>query len=101
MTKGPRGEKRPADAIGARHRTMLAIEALLEGQHQALTQKAIDKAHEGDTVALRLRLDRLAPPRKDSPISVELPAVRSAADAVKATAGVLAAVAAGSTAEQA
>ena len=33
---------------GARHKTTLAIEALLEGQHEALTQKAIDLALAGD-----------------------------------------------------
>ena len=80
---------------GARHRTTLAIEALLEGQHAALTQKAIDKALEGDTVALRLCLDRLAPPRKDAPLTLDLPPVRSAQDAVEASAAVLAALAAG------
>lgn len=80
---------------GARHRTTLAIEALLEGQHDALTQKAISMALGGDTVALRLCLDRIAPPRKDAPISINLPSVRSAADAVEASAAVLAAVAGG------
>lgn len=80
---------------GARHRTTLAIEALLDGQHTALTQKAIDKALEGDTVALRLCLDRLAPPRKDAPITLDLPPVRSAQDAVEASAAVLAALANG------
>ncbi len=80
---------------GARHRTTLAIEVLLEGQHAALTQKAIEKALEGDTVALRLCLDRLAPPRKDVPISIDLPPVTSAADAVLASSAVLASVAAG------
>lgn len=80
---------------GARHRTTLAVEALLEGQHAALTQKAIDKALEGDTVALRLCLDRIAPARKDAPITLDLPPVRSAQDAVDASAAVLAALAAG------
>lgn len=80
---------------GARHRTTLAIEALLDGEHEALTRKAIDLALAGDGPALRLCLDRLAPPRKDSPIMVELPSVKSAQDAVSASAGVLAAVAAG------
>ncbi|MBW6528720.1 hypothetical protein KZ813_17905 [Sphingomonas sp. RHCKR7] len=80
---------------GSRHRTTLAIEALLEGQHEALTQKAIEKALEGDTVALRLCLDRLAPPRKDAPISFDLPTVTTVADAVTASSSVLAAVAAG------
>jgi multidrug efflux pump subunit AcrA (membrane-fusion protein) len=80
---------------GARHKVTRAVEALLEGQHEKLTQKAIDKALEGDTVALRLCLDRIAPPRKDAPVSIALPIVRSAADAVEASAVLLAAVAAG------
>ena len=80
---------------GARHKTTLAIEALLEGQHEALTQKAISMALAGDTVALRLCLDRIAPARKDSAVSIELPTVRTAAEAVEASATVLAAVAAG------
>jgi hypothetical protein len=85
----------PGKPKGARSRVTIAIEALLEGQHEALTKAAIDKALEGDTVALRLCLDRLAPARRDSPISIDLPAVHSAADTVGASAAVLAAVAAG------
>lgn len=73
----------------------MAIEALLEGQHEALTQAAIGKALEGDTVALRLCLDRLAPPRKDAPISIQLPPVKSADDTVAASTAVLAAMSSG------
>lgn len=80
---------------GARHKVTRAVEALLEGQHAALTQKAIDKALEGDGMALRLCLDRIAPPRKDSPLSFALPPIKSAADTVQASASLLAAVAAG------
>lgn len=80
---------------GSRHKTTLAIEELMGNEHEALTRAAIDKAKEGDVTALRLCLDRLAPPRKDSPVSIALPAVRNAADAVEASAAVLAAVAAG------
>jgi len=85
----------PGRRPGARHKVTLAVEALLEGQHEALTQKAIDKALEGDSTALRLCLDRIAPARKDAPISFELPPVKSAADAVEASAAVLVAVAGG------
>lgn len=81
--------------VGTRHRVTRDIEALLEGQHEALTKKAIEKGLEGDITALRLCLDRLAPPRKDAPISVDLPPVKSAADAVEASAALLAAVASG------
>lgn len=85
----------PGRPKGARNRTTLAIEALLDGQHEALTQAAIHKALEGDTAALRLCLDRLAPPRKDAPISFELPSISSAADTVTASSALLGAVAAG------
>jgi hypothetical protein len=80
---------------GARNKTTLAIEALLEGQHEALTQAAIGKALEGDTAALRLCLDRIAPARKDAPISFALPPIKSASDTVQASSSLLEAVAAG------
>ena len=71
------------------------MEALLEGQHAALTQKAIDKALEGDGMALRLCLDRIAPLRKDSPLTFALPPILTAADTVQASASLLTAVAVG------
>lgn len=80
---------------GARHRTTLAIEALLEGEHEKLTRKAIEKALEGDVVALRLCLDRVAPARKDAPIAFDMPKVETAEDTLAASASVLAAVAGG------
>ena len=44
---------------GSRNATTLALEALLDGQAEALTQKAIDLALTGDMAALRLCLDRI------------------------------------------
>ena len=85
----------PGRPKGARHKTTLAIEALFEGEAEALTRKAIELAKEGDGPALRLCLDRLIPPRRDAPISIELPPVVCAADVVRASAAVLAAVAQG------
>lgn len=80
---------------GARHKVTRAVEALLEGQADALTQKAIDKALEGDGMALRLCLDRIAPARKDGPIAFALPPIVTAGDTVTASAALLGAVAAG------
>ncbi len=85
----------PGRPAGARHKVTMAIEELLEGEHEALTRKAIEKALEGDMTALRLCLDRIAPPRKDAPISISLPPVSSAADAVVASSALLDAVATG------
>ena len=68
MSGNPTG--RPS---GSRNATTLALEALLDGQANALTQKAIDLALTGDMAALRLCLDRILPPRKDRPVSFTLP----------------------------
>ena len=82
-------------AKGTRNRTTLAIEALLEGEADALTRKAIEMAKEGDGPALRMCLDRLAPPRKDSPVCFDLPPIKNVADAVEASSALLFAVAGG------
>ncbi len=80
---------------GARNRTTLAVEALLEGEAEALTRKAIEMALSSDGPAMRLCLDRLCPPRKDRHVPFALPLITSAADAVKASAALVAAVADG------
>ena len=82
-------------ARGTRNKVTLAIEALLDGEAEALTRKAIELAKAGDMAALRLCMDRLAPPRKDRLVIFELPPVACAADAVKASAALVAAVADG------
>ena len=97
--KKPRGRPfapgNPGKRHGTRHRVTRAVELLMEGEHERLTRIAIDKALDGDTAALRLCLDRIAPARRDVPISFELPPVRSAAEAAAASASVLASVAKG------
>ena len=44
---------------GSRNKATLAVEALLDGQAEALTQVAIQSALEGDLLALRLCLQNL------------------------------------------
>ena len=80
---------------GARNRATQAVLALLEGEGEALTRKAIEMALQGDTVALRLCLDRIAPPRKDSPVTFPLPRMTTAQDAAQAAGAVLEAVSMG------
>src|SRR6056300_592454 len=77
---------------GSRNKATIAIESLLEGQAEALTQTAISKALEGDSIALRLCMDRIAPPMKDKPIVFPLPRMQGAMDASKAAGSVLNAV---------
>ena len=58
---------------GSRNKATIAIDSLLEGQAEALTQTAISKALDGDSIALRLCMDRIAPPMKDKPVVFPLP----------------------------
>jgi hypothetical protein len=80
---------------GSRHKTTLAIQALLDGEGEALTRKAIDMALAGDTTALRLCLERIAPPRKDAPVRFDLPPMEGAQNAAAAMGAILAGVASG------
>lgn len=80
---------------GARHRTTIIMEALLQGQSEALIQKAIQMALDGDASALKICLERLYPTQKDSPVSFLLPELKSSQDASGALATIVADVSAG------
>jgi hypothetical protein len=80
---------------GARNKATLAMEALLNGEAEALTRKAVEMALAGDITALRLCLDRIMPPRRSRVVPFALPKLETAADAVHAIAALVEAVAAG------
>jgi hypothetical protein len=71
---------------GSRNKATIVAQKLLDGQAEALVQKAIN---------LRICLERLVPPRKDAPLCVTLPKVETPMDLPKATAAILEAVAKG------
>jgi hypothetical protein len=83
---------RPA---GSRHKTSLAVDALLDGEAEAITRKAIEMAKAGDGPAIRLCMDRIAPPRKDRHVPFALPKLETALDAKVAAAAIVQAVAEG------
>lgn len=85
----------PGRPKGARNKATLAAEALLDGEAEKLTRRAIQSALDGDGTALRLCLERIVPPRRDRPVSFDLPAITTAGDASRAMGAVLEAVAAG------
>ena len=80
---------------GARNRTTLAAEALLDGEADAITRTAIEMAKNGDATALRLCLERIVSPRRDRAVTFDMPPLQKAEDAVKATEAILTAVARG------
>ncbi|WCP11665.1 hypothetical protein sphantq_00045 [Sphingobium sp. AntQ-1] len=67
----------------------------MEGQAEALSATALKLALGGDITALRLCLDRIAPARRDRPVTIDLPPVTTAADHAPALASVAAAVSEG------
>ena len=91
-TFGPGNSGKPK---GTRHKATQAALALLDGEAEALTRQAVTLALGGDTTALRLCLERIAPPRRDAPVNFDLPPMETARDAAKAAGAVLGAVAEG------
>jgi hypothetical protein len=57
---------------GARHKATLAVQALLDGEAEGLARKAVELALAGDTTALKLCLERIAPAYKPSAKAVML-----------------------------
>ena len=80
---------------GSRHKTTMAALTLLEGEASKLARKAVELALGGDIQALRLCLERIVSPAKDRPVSITLPAVKTAADLPLVTAALLSAVGSG------
>ena len=64
---------------GALNHATRAVQALLDGEAEGLTRKAVEMALGGDTTALRLCLERLCPPVKERAINaaVELPELKA------------------------
>ena len=80
---------------GSRNKASLAVDALLDGEAEKLTRKAIDLALAGDTVALRLCLERICPPRRDRPVKIKMARIETPQDVLGAIATVVGAVARG------
>jgi hypothetical protein len=86
------GRGRP---VGSRNKSTIALQAMLDGHGEALLKRAVLLAHQGDTAALRLCIERLLPVRRHSAIKFKLPSFDSVADIAKASSSVVHAVANG------
>ena len=75
---------------GAGNLKTVAIDSLLEGQAEALTQTAIStKALKSDAVALRLCIDRIMPQQGDNYINLDLPKISEPCDLIEAAGWVI------------
>lgn len=80
---------------GRRNAATLMAELLLEGQSEALAQKAVERALDGSDLALKLCLDRILAPRRERSVNFALPPIDSPADLAAALGAIAAAVAEG------
>ena len=94
-TDGRFGKGNAGRPRGARNKATQAVEVLLEGEAEGLTRKAVELALGGDVTALKLCLDRIAPPRKDRPICIDLPQASNAQETVALSEAILRQVAQG------
>lgn len=80
---------------GARNKTSIAVESLLDGEADKLTRKAIKLALAGDATAMKLCMDRIAPVRKGRRVQFALPPIKTTADVLVALAAITTAVSCG------
>jgi Family of unknown function (DUF5681) len=80
---------------GSRSRATLLAEALLDGQVEELTQKAIAMALGGDASVMRAVLDRLLPPRRERPVSIQMPKIETPKGLIDASSALMQSVADG------
>jgi hypothetical protein len=81
--------------VGARNKATVAVLALMESGAREITEAVVEAAKGGDLVAARMILDRLAPPAKERPISIDLPDIATVEGVSAAQQVIVQAVAAG------
>lgn len=80
---------------GSRNKASLMAEQLFAEDIKGVCKSVIEKAKSGDMQAAKIILDRLLPPRKDNPVNIELPEIKTAQDILKAVGGITQAIARG------
>jgi hypothetical protein len=90
MSGNPGGRPR-----GSRNAAAMTAEALLEGEAEALSRRAVELAMAGDAAALKLCLERLVAPRRDRAVPFALPEIRGGEDLARAMAAISRGVAEG------
>jgi len=83
------GGRRP----GSKNRASLILAALSDGDKEDLVRKGLELAKAGDVLMLKFFLDRILP--RARAITIDLPKMETADDAVDALAAIMAAVCAG------
>lgn len=78
------GDERAGRPKGSRHKITILAEKLMSEDVEGVVNSVVKAAKEGDMQAARVILDRIAPPRKDATISIDLPVINTIEDAATA-----------------
>jgi hypothetical protein len=69
---------------GIRNKATSLAEALFEGEIEGICRKAIEEAKQGNIQAIKLILDRILPPKKETLIFIDLPIIKAGSDILEA-----------------
>jgi hypothetical protein len=80
--------------VGSRNKATELVQALLDGEADALVRRCVELVLEGNPAAMKLCLERLVP-RRGRSVKLELPPIESAADIAPAMGAIARSVAEG------
>ncbi|MCB1114173.1 MAG: hypothetical protein KDK62_05390 [Chlamydiia bacterium] len=77
---------------GSKNKSTLAAEQFLEASLVGICQRIEDEALDGNMQAAKMILERFVPPRKDRPIQLDIPVIKTYQDILTASQLILSAV---------
>lgn len=80
---------------GTRNKATLVAEQLMQGELETICRRLLQEAVEGNMQAIKMVLDRLLPPKRNIPVTIDLPKLENSSDALNAIAIVTMAVSRG------
>jgi hypothetical protein len=78
IVRKPRGRPfqpgNPGRPLGSKNKTTQMLEMLAEEEAEQIIRTVLEKAKAGDDACLRMLMDRLWPPRKGRPVTLDIAA---------------------------
>lgn len=69
---------------GVKNKAVLLAEKLFENEIEEICRQAIELAKKGNIQAIKIVLDRIFPPRKETPVTIDLPVMKASKDILEA-----------------
>jgi hypothetical protein len=69
---------------GTRNKSTILVQLLLERDLEEICNRVIEEAKAGNMQAVKMILDRILPPKKDSPIAIDIPEIKTSSDILQA-----------------